>query len=390
MTRVPIHPMLVALLPVLSMYAVIPGVSGLDEIVRAAVVAIAIAGALLLIAAASYRDTRKAALLVSVFLLVLITFDKAYRPLSGWTFAGWHLLRPRFVLLASYLLLVAFAVWLMRTRRSFILTTVVANLAALGFLLPPVWLLLTAQVRAAESVRRVAALPPISAPATSHVRPDIFYLIFDRYGDEQTLRSYGFDNEPLYAYLSDHGFYVARASRSNYLRTILSLASSLNLTYLDDLTDKVGRDADTWQPLYDRVRDHRVAAFLHSQGYSYIHAGSWYTPTTLNPNAERNINCYTLAPYPMMRFLDSELIRPFTRRTDLLDRRRQQWWRVKRQIDEVLKLAPLRGPKLVFMHILVPHTPFVFDRDGAYVSADVEGRRTRQQNYINQVIAAMP
>jgi hypothetical protein len=54
----------------------------------------------------------------------------------------------------------------------------------------------------------------------------------------------------------------------------------------------------------------------------------------------------------------------------------------------VIRLAPIPGPKFVFLHVLVPHPPYVFDRDGGYVTRAEERKRSFDENYANQVIAA--
>jgi hypothetical protein len=42
----------------------------------------------------------------------------------------------------------------------------------------------------------------------------------------------------------------------------------------------------------------------------------------------------------------------------------------------------------VVLHLLVPHHPYAFDRDGGFVSREEENRRTRSENYASQVLAA--
>ena len=71
-----------------------------------------------------------------------------------------------------------------------------------------------------------------------------------------------------------------------------------------------------------------------------------------------------------------------------LDDRLQNWHRVRRQVDDVIRLAPTPGPKFVFLHVLVPHPPYVFDRDGGYVTKAEERKRSLAENYTNQVQAA--
>lgn len=390
MRRVPAHALLVGLLPILSMYGATPGTSRLEEVLIACGLALAASALLLGVATLAYRDARKAALFVSVLLILFVSFDTMYGLVEDWTIAGFRPARRRYVLPLTYAGIAAFAIWLYRLRKPLGMTTAVANLLALGALIPPAIALTTTFVK---SAREAAAVPPpaeIRAARPPSRTPDIYYFIFDRYGDDRTMRANGVDNEPFYAWLTGRGFYVARASRSNYLKTVLSLASSLNMRYLDDVADAQGPDNGNWQPVYDRVAYHRVGAFLRARGYQYIHLGSWYWPTRLNPQATRNLNYYIAVPKPVVRLFDTVLFEPVQRLLDspLLDQRRQHWYRTTRQVEDVLALAPQPGPKFVLLHLLVPHPPYVFEPDGGYVTRDEESDRSREKNYANQVRAA--
>jgi hypothetical protein len=172
------------------------------------------------------------------------------------------------------------------------------------------------------------------------------------------------------------------------MKTVLSLASSLNAGYLDDVVRGYEQTAN-WTPVYQQLWRHRVGAFLRSQGYTYTHLGSWYYPTRENPQATRNVNYYTIVPRAALRLFDSQAFSPVQRAFGpWLDDRLQNWHRVRRQLDDVTSLVPSAGPKFVFLHILVPHPPYVFDHDGGYVTKAEERKRSLAENYTNQVKAA--
>jgi len=58
--------------------------------------------------------------------------------------------------------------------------------------------------------------------------------VLDRYANVGTLAEvYGFDNSGFLNQLGAEGFYVANESCANYVRTSESLASSLNMEYID-------------------------------------------------------------------------------------------------------------------------------------------------------------
>jgi hypothetical protein len=390
MIKRPVHPLLLALVPVLSMYAALPGSAELPELTRAAAATVAVAAACLAVTWAIFRDLRKAALFTSVVLVVFLVVGATYDWIDDWQVAGFRLARRRFFVPAVYLSLAAFGVALYRSPHRLGRVTAVANLVMIGALIPPAISIARAQFGRAREQSAMPALEPIVAPSPPPHRPDIYYFVFDRYGGAATLREHGVDSEPLFRYLEGRGFYVARESRSNYIKTLLSLSSSLNMAWLDDLSRVYGPQSDNYDPLYARVQQHRVGTFLRAQGYQYHHLGPWYWPTRANALATHNHNYYDEVPKSVVQLLDNVLFEPIQHwsASPLIDQRRQQFLRSRRQIEDVLEIASQPGPKFVFLHLLVPHQPYVFDRDGSFVPIEVENRRHRSENYANQVHAA--
>ncbi len=376
MTRIPFHPLLFAMLPVLSMFAASPGQRHDHELNDALRIVVGGAGVLLLLAAAIYRDVRKAALAASALLLALcVQIDDGSIGSFG---------NKRFVMPLMYLGILAWWVWLYRRRTPLEWLTGLANMVALGAVLPPAVILGT---YSSSSLEASATRPNPIVAGTVKAKPDIYYVIFDRYGDDQTARTYGLEND-IGDYLTSKGFYVARASSANYMKTALSLSSSLNVGYLDEVVRGREKSAN-WTPVYQHLWRHHVGAFLRSQGYTYTHLGSWFYPTRENPGANRNVNYYTAVPRTVSLMFDSKTLSPVQQAFGpWLDVRLQNWQRVRHQMDDVLRLVPTPGPKFVFFHVLVPHEPYVFDRDGSYVTRAQERKRSLAENYRNQLLAA--
>ena len=177
----------------------------------------------MLVSLAVYRDMRKAAIAVSIVLLVW------WMQADDGSIGGW-LRQQRFVMPLTYAAVLAGGVWLYRRRAPLTAVTGFANWVAIGAVLPPIVTLAISAPRAAETHAATRAF--VAGGVKS--KPDIYYLIFDRYGDAETTAAYG-AGKHIEEYLASKGFYVARASRSNYMKTVLSLASSLNADYLDDV-----------------------------------------------------------------------------------------------------------------------------------------------------------
>ncbi len=121
---------------------------------------------------------------------------------------------------------------------------------------------------------------PQAAPPTS--KPDIYYIIMDGYGQEQMLADlYGLDNSAFLDGLSERGFTIAGDSHANYNQTILALASTLNLDYLDRLVELDPQYNDR-RPMIDLLKTNLVMGFVKEQGYQTISVASGYEFTEIS------------------------------------------------------------------------------------------------------------
>ncbi|MFC1514697.1 hypothetical protein ACFL5X_02240 [Candidatus Omnitrophota bacterium] len=218
------------------------------------------------------------------------------------------------------------------------------------------------------------------------VLPDIYYIIFDRYPAAATLREvYGFDNSRFIDELSRRGFYVASGSTANYLKTEHSLASSLNMEYINHLSDRLGQDFDNWLPLYAMLQDYRVWRLLSSKGYRFIHFGTLYGPTSRNKYADINIKRYSLINEFAVILYKTTVLYPICLKLNVFDPRMLQYKRVIYKFDQLAKIAEIREPTFVFAHMVTPHSPYVFDRDGSFLRAETAQSRELERKYLDQL-----
>ncbi len=218
--------------------------------------------------------------------------------------------------------------------------------------------------------------------------PDIYYLIFDRYGRDDTFRDiYGFDNSDFISFLEASGFYVASKSWANYASTDLSLGSSLNMNYIQDLFTEIPKNSNDLTPVHFMIKNNLVLANLKKLGYSYIHGGSWWGATSINSQADLNINYWSIPEFTEVIIAKSMLF-PLIIKFELpvLNSRYTQFLRVNYKFDELVKISERKGGKFVFSHFLIPHKPYVFDKDGNFISDEESVRRSKKQNYTEQVI----
>jgi hypothetical protein len=245
---------------------------------------------------------------------------------------------------------------------------------------------------------QTATIPPSS--------PDIYYIILDGYGREDILREYyQYDNSEFIAALQKRGFYVASESYSNYMRTQLSINSSLNMSYLDDVS-KVLASSGRWRPQYELIYHNEVRKFLESQGYISVALDSDFDASNIH-----DVDLY-LTPYryPLpdfermvisssaLRYIATILPAEFQIRS--FDTHRYLANFALQELENILETTK---PKFVFAHIILPHPPFVFDSTGRSITpsyiyrlgdasdfplSNDEYRRgyTEQMTYLNQRI----
>lgn len=218
---------------------------------------------------------------------------------------------------------------------------------------------------------------------------DVYYLIFDRYAGATTLRDlYGFDNSPFLDELRARGFVLPTDARANYPQTTHSLASSLNMTYLDRLADAAGSDSSSWMPLYASLRGFTAARAFQELGYRYVHVGSWWPPTSRDWTADENVVFGEARGFSEV-FLSTTILPRLAGQLGILPSTnlyRRHYDHILAQLDALKQVADDPRPTFTFAHVLLPHTPYVFDADGSYRGPS--DARTVERNYLDQLTYA--
>jgi hypothetical protein len=221
-------------------------------------------------------------------------------------------------------------------------------------------------------------------------RPDIYYIVPDRYaGLEALAQTYGYDNAPFYEALEERGFYTARQSYANYVKTPFSLVSTLNMEYLDaEQLQEEARSGEDRAPIHRRLQGHlTVPVLLKELGYEYVQVANWWEPSRRNVDADRVYRYEGESEFSSV-FWRTTLLRAFVPETEAL----HQWdWRVLRQHSETElealegPIPDLGGPKFVFAHILLPHDPYVFDTDGSFMNEAQVAEQGLMESYLRQL-----
>ncbi len=180
--------------------------------------------------------------------------------------------------------------------------------------------------------------------------PDIYYIILDEYAREDVLREeLQFDNSPFLDALKKRGFFISGHSHSNYLETSYSLSSSLNMRYVDINED-----------FMKLIKDNQVSRALKKNlAYRYIFVNSGCLLSDSSPTADELISTVGNNDVELM-LANTTIINAFTAFFF------SESWRHRHRYNfaRVGELSQNQAPKFVLAHMLLPHPPFVFDKDG--------------------------
>jgi hypothetical protein len=365
----PLHPLLFAAVPVLALWVhnLSEGVS-LREVLPPLAITVVGAGVVMVVAALLLqRDLLKGALVAGAIVFLVFSYGPLSALLDGWKVGSSRLVTTLIIMGASLVLAVVAIRAVTRAAPQRVagltrgLNFVAAGLVALNVISIGVY-----QFR--DEVRGVDASGVIDSAAgrtNPAGKPDIYYLVLDEYGGERAMRELlGFDNRPFLDALEDRGLYVPAHPTTNYPRTSLYLASTLNMEYVHRLVPR--RTAITEENLKPLIVDDVVPKFLKAKGYRYVHVGSWVRLTASNPQADVNVTLGRGLSEFSNTLIGQTQLQPALETVGTLAWARQQYDRAHFQFDQLAKSRDLPGPKFVFGHIIVPHWPYVFDEDGGF------------------------
>jgi hypothetical protein len=159
--------------------------------------------------------------------------------------------------------------------------------------------------------------------------------------------------------------------------TDLSLASSLNMNYLEGLNPSIYAIDLTDSILHSEIRQ-----FLKGLGYNIVSfdSGIWYTELQDADYYINNVRPVVSSFFDFTRLSEFEILFARTTLLSLVEKSKVLWLdlrfqnpqkeaydRILFEFDQLESSLSLPGPKFLFIHIMAPHTPpFTIDANGAF------------------------
>jgi hypothetical protein len=194
--------------------------------------------------------------------------------------------------------------------------------------------------------------------------------VYFRSGASESKISLTPSQKPDIYYISDlnsRGFITPKNVHSNYPKTAVSVASTLNMDYVQNFSPGLSA-SDYWWLMTPYIDHSRLREAFEKEGYeTYAVASGWgitdnqtvdhyYKPA---PLVLSDFDGYLFNSTPM-GYLGKLLLSPFSFAPSFNAHRAF----IENDFLALSNISKLDGPKFVFAHIISPHPPFVFDAQG--------------------------
>lgn len=338
-----------------------------------------------------FRDRVNSGLISSGFILLSFLYGHTQSALKNSYNFSW-LSSDVFLLSVWVIIFFLLVYWVVRKSNNPLMVSKYLNWVGLILVMFPIFSLLTYAMKlgdinagvqlAYQQIRKEndILLSNIDYLPSAAKRPDVYYIILDAYARQDILDDlYDYDNSDFISALEERNFIVATESTANYLETKLSIASSLNMIYLNTIPDylfQANGTVEDWavrQVASELTRTNLLGTIFRHLNYKVIifdngvdgpimESASYYVRP---PDIDRGNIWETSFELMVMDTPFAKAIAKIQGKNsiyqDNLDIHRQ---RILYNFAHLSDYAEIDGDFLIFAHIVSPHTPYVFDENG--------------------------
>jgi hypothetical protein len=226
--------------------------------------------------------------------------------------------------------------------------------------------------------------------------PDVYWIILDAYGRSDVLdKYYDYDNAEFLGRLEQMEFYVASCSQTNYPDTILSVLSTMNMDYLQNVVSGSGA--------FPQLNKSVVRKTFDSLGYQTITFENYFRDhfdlfEDIHLTRQRSItlsNLFKQTNEFEAMLIQTSLLKLFVDMPHLIPSflgadEENSWYydlyiQTQYIFDTLPTLPAMEGPNFFFVHLVVPHTPYIYAPDGGFLLTENTDVKAETIGYRNNV-----
>jgi hypothetical protein len=375
-----------------------------------------------------FRDMLKSALIGTLLLLAFFSYGHIYY--AARSVQALKILNHHAVLIPLYVLVIGLGIWVIFRIRKYDNFVLYLNVASLVLVALQVVELSYAYIETSYAASRPVKLQSgLTLSTDLKDMPDIYVIVLDTYMRSDALKQdLGYDNSPFINQLTQMGFYVASCGHPDYTFTYASISALLNMRYIpgayaNDVWDDFS-DNGFWSSL---LKNNEVRAQLKSVGYKTVAFQEEY-PLVEFDNSDvligtnhPTINSAYLYPFEVMyQQSTAAIILTALDPSGKVEGSFQKLFASQDKspvdlsgltgpnkdfvathilstefiLDHITDVPAIAGPKFTYVHLFIPHAPFVYGPDGqietdpGYYGGDRAGATTEAyqlKGYVNQV-----
>jgi len=229
--------------------------------------------------------------------------------------------------------------------------------------------------------------------------PSIYLILLDEYSGNESLAEYfNYPNSRFKKFLTDNDFYIVKNPTSNYNLTIFSMASLLDMDFINDIGSATWLNHYGYKKALQTIDNNKTCRLLKEFGYKIRNKSPFYVdglPPAYNPGwfpDKINLVQHQTMYYKIAKALPDLLLGKFDiqnleqRHSDFTDDYNH------RVLKEVLDETNLTDsiPTFTYAHLMMPHEPYLRDSSGNVVPPYERGveivQRQEDSSYFQYLI----
>jgi hypothetical protein len=318
------------------------------------------------------RNPVSAGLSTAVFMIAFYLYGGIYQWLIQWDrFRVQH-----FILLPLAIAIVIYASFLTTLIKRPLAAQIHKILALVSLVLVAYNLVIILSVEVQKNLHQSASMAavtssPVPAPTATSVPlnekyPDIYFIIFDEYAGFDAIHGYWHDDtiNTFEDFLAKNHFFVANGSRSVTINTQTEISSRFNLHQYYETDDP--------EMVLDQLDHNKVMQVLKSYGYQTVVMDMAFSKIESDINIQfdpKQVGGLATDEYKQT-FINDTMFSAFSEYFNFGSTAQKQRDMILFALDKTTNLPPVKSPKFVYTHVLLPHEPFIFDENGGLISPE--------------------
>jgi hypothetical protein len=332
-----------------------------------------------------FRSRQKALLFVFLLLCVQFFFGAVHDLFKNWLYASF-ISKYSFLLPLILALIGATFFFLLKTSRHFNKLTQYLSITLI------LLIVIDLVVAVSEFIGRSGPNGTITeiTQCRDCKKPNIYLVITDEYAGREELRDiFSFDNSAFESGLQKRNFHIVKKAMSNYNYTPYSMASIFDMNYLKGITNKAN-DIGNRNISYETINKNGLVNILNALGYDFVNLSlfDFANKPGVNNNEFYSTHEKLISSQTLTSRIKKDLWYHFV--TTFKFKWAQKNWQsrlinvLKKEYRGTLTAAEESSerPRFIYTHFIMPHYPYLFNRNGNQLSFEESQQDSRKDLYL--------